>query len=163
MTRVLAILSLCFLAGCSEVANDGGGGIDGNAADSKYLRYGERFGNLLMKRDFTAAYERTSSHVQQDMTFDDFVAAYDEAVKEYSEPKKIETDINTADPELLGDEDLGFPPSVPTNQRRARVAVIFSTKIDEQGYALAGFTCWINVIEENGQDRICTMEYVPTD
>ena len=163
MRRTVPILSLCLLAGCSEVADIGGGGFDEDAADADYLQYGEQFGQLLMKNDFKAAYQLTSSHVQTGMTFDDFVAAYDGAVKEYGEPKKIETDINTSDPELLDDEDLGFPESIPANLRRARVAVMFSTEIDEDGYALAGFTCWINVIHQNGQDRICTLEYAPTD
>jgi len=163
MTRFLPILSLCFLVGCSEVGNIGPGAFDEEAADEKYLQYGEQFGNRLMKKDFKAAYEMTSSHVQQAMTFDAFVAAYEEAVKEYGEPKKVETDINTADPELLVDEDLGFPESIAANLRRARVAVMFPTEVDEQGYPLAGFTCWINVVEEDGQDRICTLEYLPTD
>lgn len=163
MTRMSLIPALCFFVGCSEAANVNSSGFDEDAADTKYLRYAEQFGNLLMKKDFQAAYELTSGHVQRGMTFDDFVAAYEDTLKAYGEPKKSETDINTSDPELLGDEDLHFPSSVPTNQRRARVAVMFPTEIDEQGYALAGFACWLNVIEENGQDRICTLEYAPTE
>jgi len=72
-------------------------------------------------------------------------------------------DIHTSNPEFQDDEGLGFPASVPANQRRAHVAVMFVTEVDEQGYAAAGFTCWINVIEECGQGRICTMDYMPTD
>lgn len=146
--RTSILLSL--LAGCGS--SDKAGPLANR--DEHYAAYAKDFGELLLKGDYQAAYDRCSSHLKAKMTLEQFTKAHQEAIKTYGKAARVSGTINFTRPELLK-EQKGWPEG---SDRQARVFANFHLQAQDDG-SRAEYCCALNIVRENGQDLVCTFEY----
>lgn len=146
----LACVGVCLLAGCS------GGGAPGVVAnrDDHYSAYAKDFGELLLKGDYAAAYDRCSSHLKARMTLEAFTKAHQEALKIYGKAARVSGTINFTKPELLQGQK-GWPDGC---DRQARAFANFHLEAEDDG-SRAEYCCGLNIARENGQDLVCAFDY----
>ena len=146
---VLAGLTV-LLAGCG--GGPGGGGSTNR--EEKYRAYAQSYGELLMNKDFQAAYALCSSHLKKKMTLEKFTAEHKQAWKELGAPGKFDVSINFVKPELLKDQK-GWPEGA---DRQARVFVNFFTDKDAK-YAGGDYALALNIVQEDGKDLVAVFDY----
>jgi hypothetical protein len=116
----------------------------------------ERFARAALAERFTEAYAMTSSYLRERMDAAAFEAAHRDAWDEWGRPPGLHgVDYNSVDAEELARQDAaycGFPDYIPSHARRARVVAELETA-----------DLWINICEENGEDRIASFEYEEPD
>lgn len=149
----------CLLAAILLAASCGGGADGGSGAadaEARYTALARRFGEALLDDNYSAAYGLTSrEHYQAGISENAFRALLTRARADCGQPTGISIDINTLNAAGERGDDLGFPDSVPPGSRRARLVVEMLS--DSEAYEIL-YEIWINIIAENGVDRIVTVE-----
>jgi len=146
--RHAALLVLLALASC------GGDSATGAERRPRYEALGQRFGQAILKGDFPAAYSMTSRHYKASNDLAAFRDLFDRAREDYGEAAHLRVDFNTLNADGPLGEDIGFPEDVKVKDRRARLVVILEDAPD--GDVL--YEVWLNVIAEDGGDRVVTVE-----
>lgn len=155
LTLTLALLLIACGGGndqpASDPGNNGGSGGDTKAsqtADPDAIA--KRVGELLVAKDLDGLAKLMSTRVGPSK--DALAKQVAEATAEMGAFEAIEgTDENWQRGEGGTGEDLDFPASIPAAERRARVVVTLRTP---KGMA----DIWLNLIDEDGQIRVATVE-----
>jgi len=147
MRAMLLLLAVPCLASCDSGSSE-------SSRQPRYEALAKRFGQAVLKGDFLAAYSMTSRLYQASNDLSAFRDLFDRAREEYGEPTYLEIDFNTLKADGPLGDDLGFPDEVKVKDRRARMVVILLDEAD--GDVL--YEVWLNVIAEDGGDRIVTVE-----
>ncbi|MCW8130915.1 MAG: hypothetical protein KIS92_11230 [Planctomycetota bacterium] len=108
---------------------------------------------MLIKGEYDAAYAKCSSHLKRKMSLEAFTAAHKQASKDYGKAVKVDGSVNFTKPELLTDQK-GWPEGA---KRQARVFVRFYKEADD--LSMGDYCCALNIVEEDGQDRVAVFEY----
>lgn len=150
MSRTKPILVACLaLAACGGSSSEAG-------RRPRYEAFARRFGQAIVAGDFLAAYAMTSNRHYQDSTdLAAFRDLFDQARGAYGEPTHFIVGFNTLEADGPLGEGLDFPESVKVKDRRARIHVTMQEGPDESS---AIYEVWLNVIDEDGGDRIVTVE-----
>jgi hypothetical protein len=146
----LGLASLLLLAAC------GGHSAVEAARRPHFEAFGKRFGEAVLRGDHLAAYAMTSArHYQQSTDLSAFKDLLDEAREEYGEGTQVGVSFNTLEADGPLGEGLDFPEGVKVKDRRARLVVRLQDGPDMNDTV---YEIWLNVIDEDGQSRIVTVE-----
>lgn len=148
MRRVVPLLlALLPVAACGGSSSSEAGRL------ATYEAFGKRFGQALVKGDFVAAYAMTARVYQASNDLSAFRDLFDRAREEYGEASHFTVGYNTLEAEGELGEGLDFPDEVKARDRRARIVVTLTSGSDDPIFEI-----WLNIIDENGSDRIVTVE-----
>jgi hypothetical protein len=98
----------------------------------------------------------TSKRYRSAQTLEAFTAFAQDAEKRYGKATHVGSSINTVKADGPLGDGLGFPKDLPVKDRRARLVVRMAKGADV--YNDCVYEGWINVIHEDGADRIVTIE-----
>lgn len=146
-----AALAIPAIAGCDAASAPGGGG-----REEHYRSLATRFGEHLKSGSYAAAYEMTSKRYRSSHTLEAFTAFIQRAEKKYGKATHVGPSINTVEADGSVGDDLNFPKDLPAKDRRARLVVRMANGPDAIIDCL--YQVWINIIDEDGADRIVTIE-----
>jgi hypothetical protein len=122
----------------------------------RFEAFGRGFGEAILNGDYLAAYAMTSTrHYQGSTDLSAFKDLLEQAREEYGEVTQVGVDFNTLEADGPLGEGLDFPESVRPEDRRARLVGRMQDGSDVNDTV---YEIWINVIDENGQSRIVTVE-----
>ena len=151
MKRILTALLLA-PAACDGGGQTGGGG----GREDRYNAFAVKFGEAIRSGGAAASYEMTSKSYRAAHTLKEFSAFLQEAEKRYGKATHVGPSINTVKADGPLGENLGFPKDIPVKDRRARMLVRMANGPDAYNDCL--YEVWINIIEEDGADRIVTIQ-----
>ncbi len=149
-SRAWVLVLLVLAPGCDGGAGGGGG------REERYRAFGVKFGEHVKAGDAAAAYQMTSTRYRAGRTAEAFAAFLKEAETKYGRASHVGVGINTVEADGPLGEGLGFPKEFPARDRRARLVVRMAKGPDAINDCL--YEVWINVAEEQGEDRIVTVE-----
>jgi hypothetical protein len=153
-------LLLLGISGCARPGSDRGA-----AGPQRYEDLAARFGEALVKGDYHAAYDLTSSRLQQRISLTEFKAAAEKAQADFGTPLKC-AKVGFGKSDGLGGfkaaETLGFPPQIPDADRLAWLHATLAVEMDGDE-VLRCYNCWLLVENESGREKVGHYDFVSCD
>jgi hypothetical protein len=129
-------------------------------ADTK--RIARLFGESLLAGNYPAAYELTSSRLQQRMSLEKFTAACKQAVQQYGEAVQLGPTVVDRTSGLVGShasQQYGFPAAIPDDDRLAWLHCALALDVDGEEI-LRCYDCWMLVENDGGKARIGHFSFI---
>lgn len=146
------------LAACLGVLGCSGGSGDSGSRATQYTKFTRQFGDALLAEEYARAYSMTSREYRSGTTLEAFTSLLRVPRARFGIPSALEIDRNTVDPARLAsaDYDANFA-GVPAARRQARMSLTLVTKMEGTA-VVAGYELWLNIVSEDGADRIVSIE-----
>lgn len=129
-----------------------------------YLELTRKYGEALSAGDFAAAYALTSSHLQQRMTLEQFVADNRQEWSHRTEgapPLRLRPETGSLSLSEIKDEMYAKASEVPLDVRRAWMEVEVALELDaeDDDEPTRCFHCFLLIVDDAGQNKVGKYEY----
>lgn len=132
------------------------------AQESRFIAATERFGNLILSRDFAAAHGMFANSLRETTTPEQLAQIITTSEVEYHEfgpPVRVEGFLNASGDEIDA-EGYDIPESVPTSPAwTAYTLAEMVIEQDDEGEAERCYDIGLLWVREDGTDRIAHLEY----
>ena len=163
----LAVLALCFGAGCS-FEGAGGDAAMAETVDTSYDGLAKQFAQSVQRGDWAAAYAMTTPEFQATTTQAGLQKEYDDLIAEIRKdepaftPNMIEIDRgDLPSDEKEAKETYEFKSIPPKSEWKAWLSASMGTG-DKDGFE-RGVEAWLFVVSHNGENKFAHVEFAYLD